>query len=118
MNVPRRSSGGIVAALPRLSVLDVSCNPQLSPQVDVGGFRDLGVALSYSAALTTLRLQACGLTTDCLDVLGRRIYCNCLIMFLLVRVQKYFHILVMNFPSVRQHMFKSLMQFYGSNLNK
>ncbi|KAF0028571.1 hypothetical protein F2P81_019658 [Scophthalmus maximus] len=65
--------GGALSALPRLSVLDVSCNPQLSQEVDgsVGGFRELAASLSHAASLTTLRLQACGLTTGCLHDLGR-----------------------------------------------
>lgn len=69
-----------MAALPRLSVLDVSCNPQLSQEVGAGGFRELGAALSHCTALTTLRFQACGLTTHCLDVLGRRFTVNVSIM--------------------------------------
>lgn len=64
--------GGMVSALPRLSVLDVSCNPQLVQEVDVGGFRGLTSSLSHAASLTTLRLQACGLTTDSLDALSMR----------------------------------------------
>ncbi|XP_026220201.1 leucine-rich repeat-containing protein 31 [Anabas testudineus] len=62
--------GEVVAALPRLSVLDVSCNPRLTQELDAGGFGKLGAALSHAAALTTLRLQACGLTTHCLLALG------------------------------------------------
>ncbi|XP_018534715.1 LOW QUALITY PROTEIN: leucine-rich repeat-containing protein 31 [Lates calcarifer] len=66
--------GGIVSALPRLCVLDVSCNPRLTQEVDSdgGGFGELVASLSHATSLTTLRLQACGLTTDCLDALGRR----------------------------------------------
>lgn len=62
----------MVSALPRLCALDISCNPQLTQEVDAGGFRELAAAFSHATALTTLRLQACGLTTDCLDALGRR----------------------------------------------
>uniref|UniRef100_A0A3Q1EC23 Leucine rich repeat containing 31 n=1 Tax=Acanthochromis polyacanthus TaxID=80966 RepID=A0A3Q1EC23_9TELE len=62
--------GGVVAALPRLSLLDVSCNPQLSQEVDVGGFKQLASSLSHTTNLTTLRLQACGLTADGLYALG------------------------------------------------
>nr|XP_019933954.1 PREDICTED: leucine-rich repeat-containing protein 31-like [Paralichthys olivaceus] len=65
--------GGVLSALPRLSVLDVSCNPQLSQEVvGGGGFSDLAASLSHATSLTTLRLQACGLSTDHLDALGRR----------------------------------------------
>ncbi|XP_040921612.1 leucine-rich repeat-containing protein 31 isoform X2 [Toxotes jaculatrix] len=67
--------GGIVSALPRLSVLDVSCNPQLTREVDDGGFRELAASLSHAASLTTLRFQACGLTMDCLDTLGGSLRC-------------------------------------------
>lgn len=64
-------SGAMVAALPRLCVFDVSCNPQLTQEVDTGGFRELVASFSHASSLTTLRLQACGLTADSLDVLGR-----------------------------------------------
>lgn len=64
--------GGMVSALPRLGVLDVSCNPQLTGEVDGGGFRALASSLSHAASLTALRLQACGLTADSLGALGRR----------------------------------------------
>ncbi|XP_047185747.1 leucine-rich repeat-containing protein 31 isoform X2 [Scophthalmus maximus] len=69
--------GGALSALPRLSVLDVSCNPQLSQEVDgsVGGFGELAASLSHAASLTTLRLQACGLTTGCLHDLGGSLRC-------------------------------------------
>lgn len=66
-------SGGMVAALPRLCVLDVSCNAQLTQEVDAGGFRELVSSLSHATSLTTLRLQACGLTPDSLDALGTKI---------------------------------------------
>ncbi|XP_068998235.1 leucine-rich repeat-containing protein 31 isoform X4 [Embiotoca jacksoni] len=62
--------GGSVAVLPRLCVLDVSCNPQLAQEVDGDGFRALAASLSHAASLTALRLQACGLTADDLDALG------------------------------------------------
>lgn len=60
-----------MSALHRLCVLDVSCNPQLTQEVDAGGFREMASSLSHAASLTTLRLQACGLTTDSLDALGK-----------------------------------------------
>ncbi|KAK2886722.1 leucine-rich repeat-containing protein 31 isoform X2 [Channa argus] len=62
--------GAMVSALPKLSVLDASCNPQLTQPVGPGGFRELAAALAHATALTVLRFQACGLTTDCLDALG------------------------------------------------
>uniref|UniRef100_A0A3Q3JVN0 Leucine rich repeat containing 31 n=1 Tax=Monopterus albus TaxID=43700 RepID=A0A3Q3JVN0_MONAL len=62
--------GGVVSALPRLCVLNVSCNPQLTQEVDAGGFRELAASLSHATSLTTLQLQACGLTVDCLAALG------------------------------------------------
>uniref|UniRef100_A0AAX7VQU5 Leucine rich repeat containing 31 n=1 Tax=Astatotilapia calliptera TaxID=8154 RepID=A0AAX7VQU5_ASTCA len=68
-------SGGMVAALPRLCVLDVSCNAQLTQEVDTGGFRELVSSLSHATSLTTLRLQACGLTPDSLDALGGSLRC-------------------------------------------
>ncbi|KAL3981210.1 NLR family CARD domain-containing protein 3 [Sarotherodon galilaeus] len=52
--------GGMVAALPRLCVLDVSWNWS---------------SLSHATSLTTLRLQACGLTPDSLDALGGSLRC-------------------------------------------
>ncbi|XP_070709085.1 leucine-rich repeat-containing protein 31 [Pempheris klunzingeri] len=67
--------GGTVSALPGLSVLDVSCNPRLAQEVDGGGFRDLVSSLSHAASLTTLRLQACGVTTGGLDALGGSLRC-------------------------------------------
>uniref|UniRef100_A0A665WCE5 Leucine rich repeat containing 31 n=1 Tax=Echeneis naucrates TaxID=173247 RepID=A0A665WCE5_ECHNA len=54
--------GGTIQAFPGLSVLDVSCNPQLAQEVDGGGFRELAASLSHTASLTVLRFQACGLT--------------------------------------------------------
>lgn len=59
-------------ALPRLGVLDVSCNPQLTQEVDADGFRALAASLSHATSLATLRLQACGLTADSLDALGKQ----------------------------------------------
>ncbi len=65
-------SGGMLPALHRLCVLDVSCNPQLTQEVDAGGFRDFASSLSHAASLTSLRIQACGLTPDSLDALSRQ----------------------------------------------
>uniref|UniRef100_A0A8C7XQL5 Leucine-rich repeat-containing protein 31 n=1 Tax=Oryzias sinensis TaxID=183150 RepID=A0A8C7XQL5_9TELE len=62
--------GGMVATLPRLCVLDVSCNPQLSEDSNGVGFSHFAAALSKATPLTTLRLQACGLTADSLAALG------------------------------------------------
>ncbi|KAG7231348.1 hypothetical protein INR49_012188 [Caranx melampygus] len=62
--------GGIVSTLPGLSVLDVSCNPQLAQEVDDGGFRELAASLSHATSLAVLRLQGCGLTASCLHSLG------------------------------------------------
>uniref|UniRef100_H2LBW5 Leucine rich repeat containing 31 n=1 Tax=Oryzias latipes TaxID=8090 RepID=H2LBW5_ORYLA len=62
--------GGMVATLPRLCVLDVSCNPQLSEDSNGVGFRQFAAALSKATPLTTLRLQACGLTADSLAALS------------------------------------------------
>uniref|UniRef100_A0A3P9M7L3 Leucine rich repeat containing 31 n=1 Tax=Oryzias latipes TaxID=8090 RepID=A0A3P9M7L3_ORYLA len=62
--------GGMVATLPRLCVLDVSCNPQLSEDSNGVGFGHFASALSKATPLTTLRLQACGLTADSLAALG------------------------------------------------
>ncbi|TKS87346.1 Leucine-rich repeat-containing protein 31 [Collichthys lucidus] len=67
--------GGVVSALPRLCVLDVSCNPQLTQEVDVGGFTALASSLSHAASVTTLRFHACGLTPDGLDALGGSLCC-------------------------------------------
>lgn len=77
--IPVSLSGGVVSALPRLCVLDVSCNPQLTQEVDVGGFTALASSLSHAASVTTLQLHACGLTPDGLDALGRRstVFCVC-----------------------------------------
>ncbi|KAA8580509.1 hypothetical protein FQN60_013467 [Etheostoma spectabile] len=61
--------GGMVSSLPRLTVLDVSCNPQLAQDVDAGGFRALASSLCHAASLTTLRLQACGGSLCCLPAL-------------------------------------------------
>ncbi|XP_036935980.1 leucine-rich repeat-containing protein 31 [Acanthopagrus latus] len=67
--------GGMVSALHRLCVLDVSCNPQLTQEVDGGGFRALTSSLCHAASLTTLRLQACGLTADSLEALSGSLHC-------------------------------------------
>ncbi|KAM7390064.1 hypothetical protein PAMA_008302 [Pampus argenteus] len=67
--------GGMVSALSRLCVLDVSCNPQLTQEVDGRGFGELAASLSHISSLSTLRLQACGLTSDCLDALGASLRC-------------------------------------------
>lgn len=61
-----------MSALPGLCVLDVSCNPQLAQEVDVGGFRELASSLSHATSLTALRFQACGLTADSLEALSKR----------------------------------------------
>ncbi|XP_078147576.1 leucine-rich repeat-containing protein 31 [Centroberyx gerrardi] len=69
--------GGIVVSLPRLCVLDVSCNslltgePEPEPEpVGSGGFGQLASSLCHAASLATLRLQACGLTPASLHALG------------------------------------------------
>ncbi|KAI3355509.1 hypothetical protein L3Q82_018349, partial [Scortum barcoo] len=67
--------GGMVSVLHRLCLLDVSCNPQLAQEVDAGGFRELAASLAHAESLTTLRLQACGLTTDGLDALSSSLRC-------------------------------------------
>ncbi|KAM9337130.1 leucine-rich repeat-containing protein 31 [Symphorus nematophorus] len=68
--------GVLVSALHSLCVLDVSCNPQLTQGDDgVGGFTELASSLSHAASLTTLRLQACGLTADGLDTLSGSLRC-------------------------------------------
>lgn len=64
----------MVATLPRLCVLDVSCNPQLSEDSNGVGFRQFAAALSKATPLTTLRLQACGLTADSLAALSKRLF--------------------------------------------
>ncbi|XP_074549898.1 leucine-rich repeat-containing protein 31 [Halichoeres trimaculatus] len=66
--------GGLVSALPSLSVLDVSCNPQLSQDGDNNGFMELASSLSHANSLTTLRLQACGLTSDSLEALSASLH--------------------------------------------
>lgn len=60
----------MVSALPRLCVLDISCNTLLAQEVDGGGFGQLAASLSHAVGLHTLRLQACGLTVDSLKDLG------------------------------------------------
>uniref|UniRef100_A0A1A8MU94 Leucine rich repeat containing 31 n=1 Tax=Nothobranchius pienaari TaxID=704102 RepID=A0A1A8MU94_9TELE len=69
------SLGGLVADLPKLSLLDVSYNPQLTQEVDAGGFRELSSCLSYTVSLTVLQLQACGLTPHSLEDLGSLLCC-------------------------------------------
>lgn len=64
-------SGRIVSALPRLCVLDVSCNALLGQEAGGAGFGQLAASLSHAATLNTLRLQACGLTADSLGDLGK-----------------------------------------------
>lgn len=64
-------SGRIVSALPRLCVLDVSCNALLGQEAGGAGFGQLAASLSHAATLNTLRLQACGLTVDSLGDLGK-----------------------------------------------
>ncbi|MEQ2194801.1 hypothetical protein XENOCAPTIV_003199, partial [Xenoophorus captivus] len=66
---------GTVAVLPKICVLDVSCNPRLTQEVEAGGFKELAASLSHAVSLTTLRLQACGLTPDSLDALGNSLRC-------------------------------------------
>lgn len=56
--------------LPRLCVLDLSCNPLLAQEVDGGGFGQLASLLSHAVGLHTLRLQVCGLAADSLKHLG------------------------------------------------
>lgn len=63
-------SGRMVSALPRLCVLDLSCNALLGQEGDGAGFGQLAASLSHTATLNTLRLQACGLTVDSLRDLG------------------------------------------------
>ncbi|XP_035597762.1 leucine-rich repeat-containing protein 31 [Oncorhynchus keta] len=83
--------GGIVSVLPRLCVLDVSCNPLLAhTQTDaedgsmsktepgkgsVWGLGGLVPSLSHTPSLTTLRLHDCGLTTQSLGLLGGSFHC-------------------------------------------
>ncbi|XP_008395122.1 leucine-rich repeat-containing protein 31 [Poecilia reticulata] len=67
--------GGLVAVLPKLCVLDVSCNPRLTQEVDAGGFGQLAASLSHAVSLIVLRLQACGLKPDDLEALGASLRC-------------------------------------------
>ncbi|KAM4606460.1 leucine-rich repeat-containing protein 31 isoform 1-T1 [Polymixia lowei] len=60
--------GGIVSSLPRLCVLDVSCNLLLAEES--AGIGELATSLCHASSLTALRLQACGLTSNSLDALG------------------------------------------------
>lgn len=62
--------GGSVPLLPKLCVLDASCNPQLAQEAEAGGFGELAASLSHAVSLSTLRLQACGLTPHSLHALG------------------------------------------------
>uniref|UniRef100_H3CG37 Leucine rich repeat containing 31 n=1 Tax=Tetraodon nigroviridis TaxID=99883 RepID=H3CG37_TETNG len=64
--------GSAVSALPRLCVLDASCNPLLG--ADGGALGQLAASLSHAAGLHTLRLQACGLTVDSLKDLGASLH--------------------------------------------
>ncbi|XP_041669685.1 leucine-rich repeat-containing protein 31 [Cheilinus undulatus] len=66
--------GGLVSSLPSLCMLDVSCNPHLSQEVNCG-FMELASSLSHASCLTTLRLQACGLTADSLEALAGSLHC-------------------------------------------
>ncbi|KAF7645171.1 hypothetical protein LDENG_00208900 [Lucifuga dentata] len=67
--------GGMVACLPRLCVLDVSCNPLTTQEVAAGGFTQLATSLHHAVSLTTLRFQACGLMWDSLKALGGSLCC-------------------------------------------
>ncbi|CAB1341032.1 unnamed protein product, partial [Coregonus sp. 'balchen'] len=83
--------GCIVSVLPRLCVLDVSCNPLLAntqteaeegsmskTEPGTGGVWGLGglvPSLSHTPSLTTLRLHDCGLTTQSLGLLGGSFHC-------------------------------------------
>lgn len=60
----------MVSTLPRLCVLDISCNSGLAQEVDGGGFGELAASLSHAVGLHTLRLQACGLRADSLKDIG------------------------------------------------
>ena len=60
-----------MSELHSLCVLDLSCNPCLAQEVDGGAFGELAASLAHAASLTTLRLQACGLTTSSLEALSR-----------------------------------------------
>ncbi|KAM8822774.1 uncharacterized protein lrrc31 isoform 2-T2 [Spinachia spinachia] len=64
------SLAGMVSAVAGLCVLDLSCNPQLTQEVDTGGFAALASGLPNAAALATLRLQDCGLRPGGLEALG------------------------------------------------
>ena len=80
------TSGAMLFALPRLCVLDVSCNPRLTQ--DGGGFTELVSSLSHASSLCTLRLQACGLTADGLDALGKTSSVHCVVLLVV-----FFHLL-------------------------
>ncbi|XP_029955875.1 leucine-rich repeat-containing protein 31 [Salarias fasciatus] len=62
--------GRTLTSLPRLSLLDVSCNPQLATESSPDPLRELCSVLAHSAALEVLRLQDCGLSGEQLPALG------------------------------------------------
>ncbi|KAJ8010760.1 hypothetical protein DPEC_G00078500 [Dallia pectoralis] len=75
--------GGLVSVLPRLCVLDLSCNRLLAQiqtpteegswfktKGDVSRLKGLFPTLSQTTYLTSLRLHDCGLTTHSLQLLG------------------------------------------------
>ncbi|CAN9506218.1 unnamed protein product [Ophioblennius macclurei] len=62
--------GGALCSLPRLSLLDVSCNPQLVQESNQDGLTELVGALSHCPALSILRLQGIGLSGEQLPGLG------------------------------------------------
>uniref|UniRef100_A0A3P8WCW1 Leucine rich repeat containing 31 n=1 Tax=Cynoglossus semilaevis TaxID=244447 RepID=A0A3P8WCW1_CYNSE len=71
--------GGALCAQPRLCVLDISSNPQLTQEVEGGCFRDMAAALSNATSLTTLRLHDCGLSSACVSLTSLReldVSCN------------------------------------------
>lgn len=80
-------AGRIACALPRLCVLDLSCNALLGQEGGGAGFGQLAASLSHAATLNALRLQACGLTVDSLGDLGKSsvildIFCPLLVRIL------------------------------------
>ncbi|XP_062336398.1 leucine-rich repeat-containing protein 31 [Osmerus eperlanus] len=71
--------GRIISGLPKLCVLDISCNPLLAEAEEGGaeeggpggiGMGDLVPFLSHCPSLTTLRLHSCGLTPNTLNIFG------------------------------------------------